>query len=206
MGLPAGHALKPLWGRKMAAVMFRASPFGAGARLVSRPIDAFRAVQQWFQALKPAGGRFRGLERPWQVVHGLRSRLMWFRVRAWLGLEGDCWWSGPIPDGWLLAGGREELEMRWMLVEGAGYEPLKGKGMMLAAHQFDPEIPFYFLRRVCHLLRLMYISAIAPIPPTAKRINTIIGNHDCDSFGETAFTGLLTFIVVEIISEYSIPS
>ena len=73
----------------------RYSPFGAGVWLVSRPIvAASRQSSSEFQALKPSGGQSRVLERLWQVVHGLQSRLMWLRVRYCLGVDGDCWGAG----------------------------------------------------------------------------------------------------------------
>jgi len=72
-----------------------ASPFEA-RRVVGQQFYPSRKRQSSseFAALKPAGGRVRRLERPWQVVHGLHSRLLWFRVRYCLGLDGDCWGGG----------------------------------------------------------------------------------------------------------------
>ena len=47
-------------------------------------------------ALKPAGGHFKDPESQWSVVHGLQSRLLWFRVRSRLGFDGDCWGVGDV--------------------------------------------------------------------------------------------------------------
>ena len=92
-------------GPELGGVHVNASPFGA-KRLTGQPSHRRRKRQSSSElALKPAGGRFRGLERPWQVVRGLHSRLRWLRVRYCLGVDGDCWGDGDVRLAtWLFSG------------------------------------------------------------------------------------------------------
>ena len=86
----------PTGPRNLVGVKSLASPFGA-KRFTGQPSHRRRKRQSSSElALKPAGGRFMGLERFWQVVHGLQSRLLCSRLWSRLAFDGDCWGSGRV--------------------------------------------------------------------------------------------------------------